>query len=60
MTADARETAFFIRWADEHAPKRAIVTAMVNSNDLLGSFIFDSGEGGVCTASRNSRAVQRV
>jgi hypothetical protein len=42
MMAVAFETEFRI-WADEQAPHSATTAAMVNSRDLLGSFIFDSG-----------------
>src|ERR1700730_5051750 len=43
MMAFAAETEFCIRWADEHAPPSATTAAMLNSMDLLGIFIFDSG-----------------
>src|SRR6267154_1725486 len=43
MIAFAAETEFCIRWADEQAPQSATIAAMLNSRDLLGTFIFDSG-----------------
>src|SRR6266852_3208071 len=43
MMAFAAETEFCIRWADEQAPQSATMAAMLNSRDLLGTFIFDSG-----------------
>jgi hypothetical protein len=43
MIAFAAETEFCIRWADEHAPQSATTAAVLNSMDLLGTFIFDSG-----------------
>src|SRR6266446_4470958 len=43
MMAFAAETGFCIRWADEQAPQSATMAAMLNSRDLLGTFIFDSG-----------------
>src|ERR1700675_1465433 len=43
MIAFAAETEFCIRWADEQAPQSAKIAAMLNSRDLLGTFIFHSG-----------------
>src|ERR1700674_3723731 len=43
MIAFAAETEFCIRWADEQAPQSATIAAMLNSRDLHGTFIFDSG-----------------
>src|ERR1700680_136665 len=43
MMAFAAETEFCIRCADEQAPHSATTAAMLNSKDLLCTFIFDSG-----------------
>jgi hypothetical protein len=57
MMAVAAETAFSIRWADEHAPNSATMAAMFNSRDLLGSFIFDSRREGIAGRRRSSASM---
>jgi hypothetical protein len=42
MMALADETEFFT-WAEEQAPQTAAMTAMLNTRDLLGTLIFNSG-----------------
>ena len=51
MIAVAAATELRMRCAVEHAPQSKTVMAALNTRDLLGNFIFDSGMGVLCLAA---------